>query len=304
MDQIVFFYFVLLTLVGVVLTAVLIFFSFQRNNRLVDALALFFGFYTLNVSLDIFDKYLILSLPGLYVVFFDLVVVLNLFGRAVFLWSVLFLLIQLAAFRFSKIMLAVHSILLAIAAVLPGMFNNTPGSLIAETQLHKIDLLDIIGILLFVFAFVVLLRTRKSVSQVDKRLLVNGVILILGVSFPLIALDLFHLLPRFIPLNSLVFLLFALLLTTLLLKSKGFKSCDSKIPSIPTTPSGLEDLDLTAREKEVLALLIKERSDKEIAGELHITVASVKKHIRNIFKKMAVKNRWELVSNYKNSPDS
>jgi len=54
--------------------------------------------------------------------------------------------------------------------------------------------------------------------------------------------------------------------------------------------------DLTGREKEVLALLVKGRSNSEIATELSISLATTKYHLMNIFTKLGAKSRVEAVT--------
>jgi len=55
-----------------------------------------------------------------------------------------------------------------------------------------------------------------------------------------------------------------------------------------------ERFGLSDREREVLALVYRGRLNKEIAGELHISLDTVKRHVYNIFKKTAVRNRLQL----------
>jgi len=52
---------------------------------------------------------------------------------------------------------------------------------------------------------------------------------------------------------------------------------------------------LTAREKTVLSILIRGRLDKEIAQELNISPETVKTHNKNIYKKLNVRNRSEVI---------
>lgn len=52
---------------------------------------------------------------------------------------------------------------------------------------------------------------------------------------------------------------------------------------------------VSAREKEVIELIVKGMNNTEIAEELCISVYTVKRHINNIFKKLDVKNRFELL---------
>jgi two-component system nitrate/nitrite response regulator NarP len=55
---------------------------------------------------------------------------------------------------------------------------------------------------------------------------------------------------------------------------------------------------LTRREKEVIAELSKGLYYKEIAGKIFISQETVKKHIRNIYRKMGVRNRVEATIKY------
>jgi two-component system, NarL family, response regulator LiaR len=54
--------------------------------------------------------------------------------------------------------------------------------------------------------------------------------------------------------------------------------------------------DLTPREKDVLALLVKGYSNSEISSSLSISMATTKYHLMNIFSKLDAKNRIEAVT--------
>lgn len=62
------------------------------------------------------------------------------------------------------------------------------------------------------------------------------------------------------------------------------------------TPSNKIDFDLSAREREVLTLLAKGLSNKEIAEQLFFSVSTVKYHIRVLFSKLEANSRAELVA--------
>ena len=61
-------------------------------------------------------------------------------------------------------------------------------------------------------------------------------------------------------------------------------------PSGPITTSGPQ---LSAREQEVLLLLVKGRSNKEIAGTLFISEETVKSHLKTLFGKLGVRDRTD-----------
>ncbi|MEG0156867.1 MAG: response regulator transcription factor [Anaerovoracaceae bacterium] len=51
------------------------------------------------------------------------------------------------------------------------------------------------------------------------------------------------------------------------------------------------EYDLTTREKDLVVLIYRGKSNSEIAAELYISESTVKTHIYNIFKKLNIKNR-------------
>jgi DNA-binding NarL/FixJ family response regulator len=55
---------------------------------------------------------------------------------------------------------------------------------------------------------------------------------------------------------------------------------------------------LTPREKELLVLLSKGYSNKEIAGNLSLSVETIHGHLKNIYQKMHVRSRAEAVAKY------
>ena len=59
---------------------------------------------------------------------------------------------------------------------------------------------------------------------------------------------------------------------------------------------------LTARERDVVALIERGCSNKEIAAELGIEVATVKNHVHHILEKLAVKRRSAAVAHLRRTP--
>ncbi len=82
--------------------------------------------------------------------------------------------------------------------------------------------------------------------------------------------------------------LFLLMLSLLLFLMKHFAQSDNVVA---------EKNNLTQRESEILTLIKKGYSNKEISNELFISVNTVKTHINNIFKKEKVAKRDNLIQN-------
>ena len=60
----------------------------------------------------------------------------------------------------------------------------------------------------------------------------------------------------------------------------------------------LEQLNLTAREEDILQTLVKGLSYKEIAGKAFISIETLNSHIKNIYRKLNVHSRGELAAKY------
>lgn len=58
----------------------------------------------------------------------------------------------------------------------------------------------------------------------------------------------------------------------------------------------LDNFELTAREKEIVEMLIKGKSNNQIADELFISLQTVKNYVSRIYDKTGIKNRVELVN--------
>jgi DNA-binding CsgD family transcriptional regulator len=66
----------------------------------------------------------------------------------------------------------------------------------------------------------------------------------------------------------------------------------------------IQSYDLTARETEILFLILKGRNNPFIREKLNISLNTLKFHLRNIYRKLAVNNRQELLSLFdKNAPE-
>jgi DNA-binding CsgD family transcriptional regulator len=57
-----------------------------------------------------------------------------------------------------------------------------------------------------------------------------------------------------------------------------------------------EKYSISNREKEIIRLIIRGRSNKEIEDELFISIRTVKSHIYKIYQKFGVKSRLELIN--------
>jgi DNA-binding NarL/FixJ family response regulator len=74
--------------------------------------------------------------------------------------------------------------------------------------------------------------------------------------------------------------------------------------AIPDTGDAVPaSLNLTARERQILALVVRGLTNKEISTDLHIEVATVKNHVHSLLLKLQVKSRSEAAARVRQGLD-
>jgi DNA-binding CsgD family transcriptional regulator len=99
-----------------------------------------------------------------------------------------------------------------------------------------------------------------------------------------------------IPLSPLCYLV--LNIVFLVLVVKNFLLIPVTIPNFRNL-TDFKQYQLTNREKEIINLLIQGFQNKEISQKLFISESTVKTHIQNIYKKLGIQNRVQLVNSFK-----
>jgi DNA-binding CsgD family transcriptional regulator len=111
-----------------------------------------------------------------------------------------------------------------------------------------------------------------------------------------------HCLLSGIPLNLFLLLFFTWHFIPLLYLRRFLKQRPVEFLSSGLAEDG-EDLEtffsaynISQREREIIDLLLKGRSNKEIEDQLFISINTVRNHIYNIYRKLGIRNRVELAN--------
>lgn len=59
----------------------------------------------------------------------------------------------------------------------------------------------------------------------------------------------------------------------------------------PASASYIRSVNLSAREREILKLIIEGQTNQQIASNLYLSLSTVKTHVKSIFNKMGVDHR-------------
>lgn len=160
---------------------------------------------------------------------------------------------------------------------------------------------NISGIISFCFIPLYLLfNIKKLIDKNKKKAFRNfGLIYLLCFAFTFIITSKF-ILPYFGSLGVLliVSLFFILNLPSLLYLNRYLNKYYIELQPQLETEADLEDFfsehEISTREKEIILLMLKGNSNRDIESELFISLHTVKNHIYNIYQKLGVKNRLQI----------
>jgi DNA-binding CsgD family transcriptional regulator len=146
-----------------------------------------------------------------------------------------------------------------------------------------------------IYTTLVVLKNRKTVVDLYKGYLPALSVILLGVGLFSVSNDIFHFGVLFhgpsIPFSPVFFLLLNGSVLFLCIRELLRNNNETRVLSAESFP----DFGFTAREKEIVTLMIDGLSNEEIAETLFISVHTVKNHVTSIFRRVGVTNRFELL---------
>jgi DNA-binding CsgD family transcriptional regulator len=101
---------------------------------------------------------------------------------------------------------------------------------------------------------------------------------------------------------------FAYVLPPLIYLERFFKRFYREHPAVPVNGVNIEKMferfNISNREQEIIQLISKGRTNREIADMLYVSLQTVKQHTYNIYRKLKVKNRVQLSNFIRNAANS
>lgn len=160
---------------------------------------------------------------------------------------------------------------------------------------------DLLGIFILLYAGAYLAYHAKDIKDQGKRIAARwfGILWFAGVLF-------FNISGEINPGRTVVLALgFAKILPALVFLYVYLKKYYREHPGLPEEDGELREVfskyNISGREEEIIRLVSKGKSNKEISDDLYISLQTVKHHIHSIYRKLSIKNRVQLANFIRNS---
>lgn len=162
-----------------------------------------------------------------------------------------------------------------------------------------------IALLLYVFAYLLaayFLPGGRRLSR-DRSSLLGPVLACSGFFLIGIVLDLVEEMPAagvyvsagFVDFSALYLLSVGGVVAFWALRGRGDTASGGAQPPDAEGRDALSSLPLTKREREIVGLMLGGETNAAIAERLFISESTVKKHVNNVFRKLGISSRWELL---------
>jgi DNA-binding CsgD family transcriptional regulator len=292
-----------------------VFIYFKTKDKFLEHYILFFLPFILYTASIIILVYMYANIKS---VNFFLVVTFGYFGEICFIfmmYSIIYFwhyILSVKNAMIKNIFLLTVCLFMIIIIPFGTTIKQTNNGIIFEHNFLS-NLSTFAFIIVLIYYFILGFRNYKKIINIEIQRIVKSSLYLTLIFFPGMLLDFYHKLSNFkIPLvikeeeygpRFLIHPLFYCTLSivcTIYIVRYYFKEYNVTVNDLPFD-NFIRKYDISEREKEVVNLLINGRSNREIADKLFISVNTVKTHIKNIYEKLEIKSRYELISIIRNT---
>ncbi|MBN1647624.1 MAG: helix-turn-helix transcriptional regulator [Spirochaetales bacterium] len=301
MNHLYFFYFLITTLIGIVSVGIFCIAAIKARVKYVSYYLLFFISFSIVIVSEMIIVYLQLNLAESSLSTSGVLMCTSSSGVYLLLVFVPLLVHELTGIQKRK---ALDTVFIALSLIVFILAKSS--ALIKNLSLESPE-----NFLLFPVLIYSLLLGFTNIRRIDnreKRIFARKWLLLVAFSLVLLILELlsgdtdrtaagaqgiYLLLKTGKTLYPLIYAGFSVLFVHHFARHILVKSVPAENPDIRTV---CNTYNLSSREKDVLLLILKGYSNTQIGKELFISIGTVKTHIGNIFRKIGVKQRAELLS--------
>lgn len=290
MEQIQILYFILSFLVGLVSLSVLYFIYFSTKTEKIKPFIFFYTTFTLLVIFNFITSYLRANIPDHKSFFYYFLLYLeNPAALSILIFAIPYFVHSIIHFNAFKKRNRVFLIIALITFVFHNAFRLSAAS---EYSNYAMLVKNIVFISVIFYCFILLLRYLKK-NKFLKTLLFLWILI-----FPAVINDIFLLDKTGIKIFPVIYSIIGIIFARhfYLELAADSKPTGTVLQDVRLPDNFMENSALSKREVEVVQLLIEGKSYKEISRELFISINTVKTHIRNIYPKLKVSSRHEIVN--------
>lgn len=242
----------------------------------------------------------------------------NLLNLILYISEIIFVFMMLSCVLFGNYLFSVNNIknknfILYIIAVIEIFLVPFRSNVIVNNDkfILKIgNISTIVFIIVIIYILLIGIFNYKKIKNPEIKNIAKSLLIVIGLFFPGLMLDFYRKLTNInhefvfkrhharILIHPIFYCVLSITCSYFIIRYY-FNIYKVNIKDVPLD-NLLRKYDISSREKEIVKLIIKGQSNKDIADKLFISVNTVKTHVRNIYEKIGIKSRYELLITIKN----
>ncbi len=298
MEHFYFFYFAITFSIGIVSLGILVTIYVKTRETLLQYYLYFYAAFSLLVVLNAFLSYIRTNVPTINP---DALFSLNYFESLIAKYLLMFAIPVFAHCLFSVPHPKLKNVIFAVLSIMTYLVRHVLEFVMHDDKLTRLGnyIEDIVVISVIIYTFIIGIYYYKKLQENIRKNLARKFLILHGSFLPGIFNDTF--LSEFSPLRfyPILYCCFSIIFTYHFIK-KLFNQSQVSTATMPEEEV-LKKYHISSREQEVIALILQGYSNNKIAETLFISLNTVKKHIRNIYPKLGVNSRYELITFFKNT---
>jgi len=305
MIHLVVFWYVFVVLTGIICLTIALFLYLKIRNKLLFNFLIYFSAFTVFVfSYLVVLTYINVNLAQInFYILLSVLVVIS-FSYSFLIFSILHF-AHFLVYEKSDIKRYIFEILIGITSLI-GM-TSTFNIVWSEERIYilnnfAVSFTIVLFFLVLGYSLIIKLLHIKNIEYERKSILKKTIIMNI-IFFPGFALDFYLMQTGYYSLFIAIFYFCSslLFLNYFIKKHNADLTTIKSIDDQQVFSNYLMQAGISKREKEIVVLILKGYSNRKIANQLFISLSTVKTHIRNIFQKLNVESRFEIVTKMMNS---
>jgi len=302
MENILFLFYIATFIFGISSLTTFLFTTFKTFNKLFIHILFFYLNFTLLIFFMVIKNYLIINLNEYYYQFKSLIQYLRLLFDYLTHLSGMLLIHYLFSKNYRK--KANFFIIPVLTFSYIVEFLSIIGINLYLALYDKLNeehfLANIVSSLLLIYLLIIILIKYKSIKKNEYKNLLRNLFITTLIFLPGIVFDKFNIKYHAV-FSPLMYCIISTLLLRFILKfyNKNYHLSNVEIENINNNL--LNEYDITKREKEIIMLILKGYNNRKIADSIFVSINTVKTHVYNIYNKLKINNRYELMHFVKNS---
>jgi|GEM_PF-6714691 len=283
---------------GATVIPILLFTLFKTRDNIIKYFLLFFFNFTIHVFISIILQFFYKRID------FNLIIA-SIILRIIFSYTLLytfFIFLNMPFNIHKKLKNKFESIIIFLILIFMFVFDllflkfdyvNKKIEYVDQFIYFGLSITEILFLIIYLYNCINGIINLKKILDKEKKIFIRNLLIMALIFVPLIMLDLMYPKVKYIYFSPFLYSIMGIIAVFYIIKIYFIKQ---DVDPVILNENIIQKYNISNREREIIQLILKGYSNKDICELLYISLNTIKTHNKNIFQKMGIKSRYELIA--------